>query len=426
MTISRSDVGFFERQRTVGFILGVVLAGFFVSSARAQWVQWGGTDEAFIADSKGLANDWPTEGPKKLWQRDLGDGYSSILVDNGRLYTMYRKDEGEEAVVICLDAKSGNTVWEYAYAESPKDGHEKRFGQGPRSTPLIVGDRIYTIGVSGQMHCLDKNEGKVLWSHNLWDEFGGNVQQHGYSSSPIAYKNNVIVLVGGKEKGAGIVAFDQKDGSVAWKNLEFENSYSTPKILKIHGEDQLVTFMAEQVIGADPNTGELKWSFGHKNEWKQNVCMPVVTDKNILFISSPKAGARGLQITKKGNKFDVEEVWATRKIQFYHVTAVQQGDTIYGSTGTMGPAFMASVNINTGKINWRKRGFAKATTIMADGKLIILDEDGNLGLATATPDDFVVHSKAQVLEKVSWTVPTVVGKTLFARDKKSIMAFDLG
>ena len=424
MIISRSGFGLFERQRIVGLVVGMVLAGLFVSTARAQWVQWGGTDQAFIADSKGLANDWPTEGPKKLWQRDLGDGYSAILVDNGRLYTMYRK--GEEAAVICLDAKTGKTVWEHTYAESTRKGHEKRFGEGPRSTPLIAGDRLFTIGVSGQMLCLDKNEGKVLWSHNLLDEFDGNVQEHGYASSPIAYKKNVIVLVGGKEQGAGIVAFDQKDGSVAWKSLEFENSYSTPKILKIHGEDQLVTFMAEQVIGADPNTGELKWSFGHKNEWKQNVCMPVVSDKNILFISSPHAGARGLKITKKGNKFDVEEVWATRKIQFYHVTVVQQGDTVYGSTGTMGPSFMASVNINTGKINWRKRGFAKATTIMADGKLIILDEDGNLGLATATPDDFVVHSKAQVLEKVSWTVPTVVGKTLFARDKKSIMAFDLG
>ena len=120
------------------------------------------------------------------------------------------------------------------------------------------------------------------------------------------------------------------------------------------------------------------------------------------------------------------EAWSTRKIQFYHVTAIQRGDYVYGSTGTMGPAFLAAVNIKTGKIAWRKRGFAKATCVYADGKLIVLDEDGNLGLASVSPEGFDVHSKAQLLERVSWTVPTIVGKTMYARDKENLFAFDLG
>jgi len=406
-------------------VLTAAAALCLATDVMAQWTQWGGSDQDFIADSKGLANDWPTEGPKQLWSRELGDGYSAILVEDGKLYTMYRKD-GKETV-ISLDAATGKTVWEYGYDESTAEGHEKRFGEGPRATPLIVGDRLYTIGVAGQMNCLDKRTGKVQWSHELWgDEFGGNKMMHGYASSPIAYKDNVIALVGAADKNSGIVAFNQETGEVAWRNLAFKNSYSTPKILKVHGEDQLVTFMATEVIGADPDTGELKWSFEHKNQWEQNVCMPVITDQDILFISSPNAGARGLKIVKNGDKFDVEEVWSSRKIQFYHVTAVQQGDTIYGSTGTMGPAFLASVNINTGEINWRKRGFAKASMVMADGKFIILDEDGKLGLATATPEEFNVLSEANVLDKVAWTVPTVVGKTMFARDLKNIIAFDLG
>ena len=121
----------------------------------------------------------------------------------------------------------------------------------------------------------------------------------------------------------------------------------------------------------------------------------------------------------------VEEVWSTRKIQFYHVTTVRDGDYVYGSTGN-GPAFMAAINIKTGEIAWRKRGFAKANCLYADGKLIILDEDGTLYLATASPEDLTVHSQVELLDKVSWTVPTLSGKTLYIRDKHRIRALDLG
>lgn len=391
--------------------------------AMAQWTQWGGPNQNFQAKgSKGLAKDWPTEGPPKLWERELGEGYSAILVDKGKLFTM-RRVENEETV-ICMNAKTGETVWEYKYEASPHEGHMEQFGNGPRSTPLILGDFIYAIGVSSQMHCLDKKTGKVVWSHNLWEEFDGNILPHGYSSSPIAYKDTIITLVGGK--GASIVAFNKGDGSVAWKNLDFENSYSTPKIMKVDGQKQLVTFMGSEVIGVDPTNGELKWQFAHGNKWKQNVCMPVMAG-NTLFISSPEAGARGLRIKKKkGGKFEVNEVWSTKKIQFYHVSAVDRGGFVYASTGTMGPAFMAAINIKTGEIAWRKRGLAKANCVLADGRLVIVDEDGHIALATATPKDFKLHSKVKMLEAKAWTVPTVVGKTLFVRDQKKIMALNLG
>ncbi len=119
-------------------------------------------------------------------------------------------------------------------------------------------------------------------------------------------------------------------------------------------------------------------------------------------------------------------LWSTRKIQFYHVSAVDQDGYVYASTGTMGPAFMAAVDIQTGKIAWRKRGLAKSNCVLADGRLIIVDEDGNIALATATPKEFKVHSKVKMLEKVSWTVPTVVGKRLYVRDQKNILALNIG
>lgn len=391
-------------------------------AVNAQWTQWGGPNQDFVAHVTGLAPTWPDEGPKRLWSHELGEGYSAILADAGKLYTMYRADDKE--IVTCLDATTGETVWEYRYDASPREGHIKQFGEGPRSTPLLDGDRLYTIGVSAKMHCLDRDTGKVIWSHDLWDEFEGNVLNHGYASSPIAYKDTVIALVGGE--GQSIVAFSKADGTVAWKALSFRNSYSTPKILDIDGETQLVTFMAKEVIGVDPDNGELKWRFPHENQWEQNVCMPVMTDDNHLFISSAEAGSKGLKLTRNGDQTSVEELWSTRKIRFYHVTSVRVGDYVYGSSGEQSPAFMAAVNIKTGDIAWRKRGFGKATCLYADGRFIILDEDGQLALVTATPTSFKVNAKAPVLNKTAWTVPTLVGKTLFVRDQKNIMALDLG
>lgn len=406
------------------FVASIVATAYVAAgpASTAGWTQWGGAKQEFIAPAGRLAEKWPESGPKKLWERDLGEGYSSILAEGDRLYTMYRKD-GQERVV-CLSAKDGKTIWEHAYDSKPREGHVMEFGDGPRSTPLISGDRIYAIGIAGKMHCLGKEDGRVYWTHDLWEEFGGNFLNHGYSSSPVAYKDMVIALAGGKDQS--IIAFKQSDGAVAWKQHSFENSYSTPKLISVGGKDQFAIFMAHEIIGIEPNTGNLEWRYEIGNQWKQNICMPVQIAPDTIFFSTSEAGSRGLRLTKNGDKTDTKELWSTKKVQLYHVNSVRDGDFVYGSTGNSAPNFIAAVNAKTGDIAWRKRGFAKATCIGADGKLIILDEEGQLGIATASPKDLVIHSQTKLLDKVSWTVPTVIGKSLYARDKKKIVAVDLG
>lgn len=408
-------------RRAVSFFAVVMcLGGWCSQAALAQWTQWGGANGDFTADSAGLANAWPTEGPRKIWSRDLGEGYSAILAHQGRLYTMYREN-GKE-IATCLDAGTGESIWEHRYEVATKPGHAKRFGEGPRSTPLLAGDRLFTIGVAGTMHCLDKNNGKVIWTHELWDEFGGNVLQHGYASSPFDYQDTVIILVGAKD--AAVMALKKSDGSVVWKSGSFENSYSTPRLLRVDGQDQLVTFMATEMVGMDPNNGDIKWTYAHENQWKQNVCMPAMADEQHLFLSTTDAGSRGLKLTQNGHKTNVEEIWSSRKVQFFHITTVQQGDYVYGTTSSAG--ILAAINIRTGKLAWRKRGFPKATCVAVDGKAIMLDEDGQLSLLTLTPEGVTVHSQAKILGNPAWTVPTIVGKTAFLRDKSVIMALDLG
>lgn len=404
------------RVMIAAFVAGLFLTG----TARAQWPQRGGPNQDFTTtDASGLADSWPEQGPKRIWTRELGVGYSGIIVDAGRLYTMAR--DGDNESVVCIDAGSGKTIWEQSYSAKPHEKHQMQFTAGPRATPLLADGRLYTIGVAGHMNCLDPNTGKIHWSHNLWTEFDATILQHGYSSSPIAYKDMVIVLVGGE--GHSIVAFKTSDGSLAWKDHDYDNGYSTPKIINVDGEDQLVTFMQGNIVGLDPNNGALKWSVEQKGA---NVSMPVWGDDNTLFYSSLQAGAKGIKLTRNGDKTKVEEIWKSRKVQLYHVNTVAVGDWVYGTTGSRAPHFLAAINRKTGKLAWRERGFGKTNIVYGDGKMILLDESGELTLASVSPEGFHIHSQVQMLESVAWTVPTLVGKTLYLRDKKTIMALDLG
>jgi outer membrane protein assembly factor BamB len=386
------------------------------------WSQWGGPDRDFHAPTADLGADWSVDGPRQLWRRKLGDGYSAVLFHGNRLYTMYGHADHE--VVVCLDAASGETIWEYRYRPPPYEGLPQ-YGVGPRSTPLVAGELLFAVGLTGRMHALRLADGAPQWSRDLWGaELDGNLLDHGYASSPVAHRDMVIVPVGGAS--ASLVAFDQATGAVRWRGLSFRNSYSSPRILEIAGEVQMVVFMAEELISVDPDDGALLWSYPHGNQWGHNISMPVVVDDDTLFLSSPQAGARGLRLVRDGEETRVEEIWSTRRIQLYHATSVRDGDWVYGSTGVTSPAFMTAVNVRTGEVAWRERGFAKANCVMADGKLVILDEDGVLYLATATPEELVVHARTQLLDRVSWTVPTLVSRTLYVRDRSEILALDLG
>ena len=390
--------------------------------AQSDWLQWGGPRRDFTTNSKGLAASWPATGPKQLWTRPLGAGHSAILASGNTLYTMY--SSGEQEIVIALAADTGKTMWEYKY-DAPRAGMNYEAGDGPHSTPLLVGDMLYTVGATGKLFALDKTSGKVAWSHDLWKDYSGRKMDRGYSCSPLAYKNTIILTLGGKENQT-LIAFNQKDGTVAWKNGSLDMSPSSPILINVDGQEQLVAFLGKVVAGIDPNNGNVLWSHPHVTEWGLNITMPVWGNDNLLFISSAySGGSRVLKLTQKDGKTTAEELWFHRRMRVHHGTAIRIGDYVYGSSGDFGPAFFAAVNVKTGEIAYQDRTFPKSNFLLADGKLIILDEDGNLALATATPTALKVISKVSVLKNLAWTVPTLVGTKLYLRDRRTITALDL-
>lgn len=405
-----------------GWVLAVILLVNPGAGAQSPaWPQWGGPHRNFMVEAKGLADSWPESGPKRLWSRELGEGHSSIVVDQGRLFTMYSK--GEQEFVIALDAASGRTVWEKGYAANTA-GLKLENGNGPHATPLIAGNLLFTVGVIGKMHAFEKQTGKVVWSHDLWAEYDGTRMGRGYSCSPLAYKGTVIVTVGGT--GQALMAFDQKTGSVAWKKQDFDLSPSTPTIITVDGQDQLIIVLAEQIVGMNPGSGELLWSHPHPCNWGLNISVPVWGDGNILFVSSAyNGGSRALQLNQSGGKTTVKELWASRRMRVHHGTMIRIGGLVFGSSGDFGPAPMTAVDLSTGNIAWQDRSFPKSNFVYADNKLILLDEDGNLALVMLSPQGMKVISKASVLTNRAWTPPTLAGTKLYVRDRRMIVALDL-
>jgi outer membrane protein assembly factor BamB len=409
-------------RKSYKFILVVLLLckGTFAQSA--DWNQWGGASRNFKASTKGLATSWSPTGPRKVWQRQLGDGYSAIAAAGGKLFTMYRK--GEQDVVIAMDATTGKTLWEYAYSAPFAKEYDMSHGEGPHATPLVIGDYVFTAGATSKFHCLNKQTGKPLWSHDLIKEFSGTTRVNGYSCSPLAYKNLVIMQVGGQ--GSAIIAFNQKDGAVVWKKHDFKNSTSSPVIINVDGQEQLIAFMFDDIVGVDPASGDLLWSFKHTTDFGLNVSMPVWGEDNLLFVSSGyNGGSRVLKLAKTGNKTTPEEVWFSRSMRIHFSNCIRLGDVVYGSSGDFGPAFFTAMNVKTGKVLWRDRNVARSSFIYADGHFILLDEDGNLSLATPNEQGLKVDAKVALLTTNSWTVPTLSGTTLYVRDRKNIMALDL-
>jgi outer membrane protein assembly factor BamB len=401
-----------------------------------EWRQWGGPQRNFTSTATGLADSWPESGPPVLWSRPLGLGHSTIVVDEGRLFTMYRpgREAGRngpwnpEEVVIAMDATTGTTLWEYKYPSQPMNFS---YGAGPHATPLVVGDRVFTTGTNKQIHAFDKKTGKVLWSIDPVKEYGAPPAltrapvKAGYACSLLAYKDTLICQVGGR--GQAVMAFRQSDGSVAWKSGDFLVSEASPLLINVDGEEQVVIFAGQAVHGLAPATGQILWSHAHDTDSDMNNSTPIWGPDNILIISSAyNQGTRAVKLTRGDGKTQVEPLWFNNRFRLMFANALRLGDTLYGSNGDFGPSFITALNVKTGETVWQERGFGRSSFLSADGKVLMIDEDGDLVLARLAPEKMTVLSQARIFNTMSWTAPTLVGTTLYARDREKVVAIDVG
>jgi outer membrane protein assembly factor BamB len=420
------------------WLTATVAAGVLTAlGVRAQmdgWRQWGGPDRNFVVPSPAaLADRWPASGPPVAWRRALGDGHSAILADNGRLFTVYRPivpgvgQFADREVVVALDEATGTTLWEHSYPARPLNF---RFGAGPYGTPLIVGARLFNVGTNNQFMALDTATGKVLWSHNLVADFGANetlvrpAVKAGISISPVAYRNMVITVAGGE--GQTVMAFDQATGKVAWKSGTFNIGQASPLIVTHGGRPQLIVFGGTGVFALDPADGRALWSHPHETDGDMNISMPLWHPDGLLFLTSAyNGGSRLLRLGSGEPAGRVEERWFTNRLRVQIGNAMWMGDYILGSSGDFGPTPMTAADVATGEVLWQDRSFARASFLRVGDRLLLLDEDGDLGLVRPSRSGLEVLARASILTNRAWTVPSLVGRSLYARDRRNIMKLTL-
>jgi hypothetical protein len=334
--------------------------------------------------------------------------------------------------MVALDAVTGATLWEHRDTPNFWPDMDQSFGLGPNSTPLLITDRagaakVVGIGISGRMRAVEARSGKLSWQRDLPREHGRYKREYeyGYSGSPIAYQGTIVALVGGTD--AAVVALDPSDGSVVWKSAPGSVSYAQPTITRLAGREHYLFFELEGLVALDPATGRTLWKHGIPYLYGTHLTPAVRCDESHLWVSSQFdiGGGRLLEVSDGAAGLGAKELWFSPKLRTSHWTLHCKGDFLYGSLGGNDVSRLAAVRWSSGEIAWQERGFTKAQSLWADGKLLFLDETGKVVLARVSPEKLEVLASAAIAKPDAWTIPTLAGTTLFVRDQEKIMALDL-
>lgn len=418
------------RPATLLSLFSFILFSFSSALLAADWPQWGGPSRDFVSQGEPLAENWggndpENQGPEKLWERSLGDGYAGIAAVGDRLYTMYRENNDE--VVIVLDAGTGETVWEHRYDATPTSKMKLSYGPGPHVTPTVDRGLVFTAGVMGVFHALDAQDGSVVWKRDLVEDLGGDLLVRGYAVSPLIDGDNVLLKLGGEN---AVIALHRKTGEVVWKTeAAAENSQSSPILVNVKGERQLIAFMAGEVIAVSPDDGRLLWRHKHRSGAVYNIMTPLYLEESQhLFLSSAYGGgSRLLKIlpSQDGAGQAPVELWESNRLNVHFTNAVRIGDLYVGSNGATGSTILSALDAETGALVWKSRDVERSSFVQRGDRFLALDHEGRLALLGLSRDGVQKFAEYQLFEDRSFTPPTLVGKTAYARDREKILALRL-
>jgi outer membrane protein assembly factor BamB len=381
------------------------------------WPCWRGPHHDGISRETGLLPTWPPQGPKVLWRANLTGGYSSVVVAGGRLFTQAK--DGNEDLVLCFDARTGARLWEYRYRcdYSEYPSLDKRFLTGPKATPAVDGGRVYATGNTGRLQCLDARSGKLVWEKDLLKLDDRPCPEYGYSSSPLIVGDLLFVHPGGR-KGNSVAALAKRDGRVVWQALDDRIGWATPVYIRFSGEPQVVYFTGQGAVGVSPTDGTFRWRYDWKTDFDINAATPVYAD-GCLFLSS-NYGSGGVLLRLKEKDYP-EVVWKSRAMENHFATSVLYKGHLYGFSGSR----LRCVEFKTGAVKWDKGGLSKGSLLVADGRLIVLGEQGQLVLAEATPAGYRERARWRALDGTCWSVPVLADGRLYVRNEKRLLALDL-
>lgn len=412
------------RQKPCTFVAAWVAAGFLAAATAAQaadWPQWRGPNRDGMCSEEDLLTEWPSGGPKLLWKATgLGEGFSGPAVIGDRLYSM--GNAGGQEWVFCLDlAQRGKPIWGTPIGPVRHNGSGY---PGPRSTPTVDGDRLYALGINGDLVCLHARDGKPVWRVNLVKDLGGGVPQWGYSESVLIDGPWVLCTPGGPR--ATVAALSKADGRPVWASpVGDPAAYSSIVKVSLAQVPQFVTFTAKGIVGVAAKDGAPLWRYDRPANGTANIATCVVYGQTIFAASGYGTGGGTVHVTRTPRGFNAKELYFTRDMQNHHGGVIRLGDYLYGASN---PGVLTCINYRTGETVWREREPGKCSILYADGMLICRDQRGPVTLVEATHEGYRQRGRFNQpdrSEREAWPHPVIAGGRLFLRDQDVLLCYEM-
>ena len=383
-------------------------------ASRVEWPGFRGPDRDSVIHGARINTDWSASPPTQLWRRAVGPGWSSFAVSGDYIFT--QEQRGDDEIVACYRLSTGEPVWRH---RDPARFWESNGGAGPRATPTIHDGRIYSHGATGVVNALDAMTGKVVWSHNTSTDTGRKVSDWGFSSSPLIINDVVIVAAAGTMAG-----YDVTTGRLRWTGPKYGGSYSSPHRVTIDGVVQALLLGGPGAISVDPATGATLWV----HEWIPGpIVQPALLPDGDIIINGLAAtggqGTRRIHVTRTAGGWSVEERWTSIGLKPYFNDFVVHKGHAYGFDGNI----LSSISMEDGKRNWKGGRFGNGQLLLLADQdlLLVLSEDGELALVSATTDKFTEVARFPALNAKTWNHPVLVGDLLLVRNGEEMVAFKL-
>jgi len=364
------------------------------------WHQFLGPERNNISRETGWKAAWGEGGPEVLWRASVGIGYSGITVADGRAYTMGNRDKTD--TVWCFDAATGREIWKHTY---PCRGGTH---PGPRCSPTIDGNRVYTVSYEGDLHCLkaDKAEGgQVVWKKDMKREFGTKIPSWGIACSPLV-DGDVLYVDGGV-----VVALNKTTGRLIWKTENYPHAYSSPLLFTHDGKKRLAVFNSKGLFILDAAEGGVLAHQPWKTSYGCNTAVPIVSGEKIFISSGYGTGCALLRFTGKA----LETIWRNREMRNHFSNCVLWKGHLYGIDGNVGRTSLKCMDFATGEAKWSQPTGRMASLLLSDEKLIVLTDPGELIVCKASPSGYEEISRAKVASRPCWTPPTLSGGRIYCR-----------
>ena len=399
-------------------VLFVLAVGVHSTSAQ-EWTQFRGPSRDGIVPTAVIPKQWP-KSTTRAWEVEIGEGYSSPVVANGRAFLHSRRDP--EEIVTAIDLTTGKIAWQQKYAAAfAKNQYATAMAKGPNSTPMVVGTRLFTLGVTGILTAWNTADGTIAWRQDYSSSIDTSKLFCGTAMSPMLEGGSLIVQVGSDVHGGRVLALDPATGKERWAWQGLGPGYASPLAVTIDGVRQIITMTNGSIVGIEAANGASLWSIPFQDDWHENIVSPLWTGSS-LIVSGPRQGTHAYSIARVEGKWQTTQAWKNTDVTMYTVAPVFADGIIYGMSNKRRGQFVA-VRASDGWLKWSTPGRdGNHASILQNGDyLLFLTDGGVLIVAKRTAEGFAEERRYELSQSATWSMPVFLPDGLLVREAAGVV-----